>query len=156
MARGLPTSCMHIASCRLTAFVYVYTRARVFYKVRGISAPVYDYVKLEPGAPVHVAPTLMDRPGLHIHRNAPWQRHILLSTCSTWRHSFIDAYINVMLTVHGGCIHGSPSICIGNRCLVLKTSKHITKLNINTSYSPEKRQTISHNDIAQLHGKCNT
>jgi len=32
------------------------------------------------------------------------------------------------ITVHGGCIHGSPSICIGNLCRVLAHPKAIGTL----------------------------
>lgn len=31
----------------------------------------------------------------------------------------LEGYLCVVFTVHGGCIHGSPSICIGNAFFVL-------------------------------------
>ena len=38
----------------------------------------------------------------------------------TYLLSVLVLRIFMVLTVQGGCIHGSPSICMGNRFLVLK------------------------------------
>lgn len=56
-----------------------------------------------------------------------------------------------VLTVHGGCIHGSPSICIGNAFLVLGVKwAEITFENTNNGSNVHFKDSCMHNKCGEI------